>query len=101
MSDKHKSVVVLGSTGSVGRQVLAVIDKHPDKFRVVGLSAFTNEQLLREQIEKYSPERYYFPSGGVEVQTTLFDFLDDDKFTSRCARSLEELACSSAAALSP
>lgn len=92
MSDKHKSVVVLGSTGSVGRQVLAVIDKHPDKFRVVGLSAFTNEQLLREQIEKYSPERYYFPSGGVEVQTTLFDFLDDDKFTSRCARSLEELA---------
>ena len=50
MSDKHKSVVVLGSTGSVGRQVLAVIDKHPDKFRVVGLSAFTNEQLLREQI---------------------------------------------------
>ena len=92
MSDKHKSVVVLGSTGSVGRQVLAVIDKHPDKFRVVGLSAFTNEQLLREQIEKYSPERYYFPSGGVEVQTSLFDFLVDDKFTSRCARSLEELA---------
>ena len=26
------------------------------------------------------------------MQTTLFDFLDDDKFTSRCARSLEELA---------
>ena len=47
MSDKVKTITVLGSTGSVGRQVLAAVDRHPDRFKVVGLSAFTNEKLLR------------------------------------------------------
>lgn len=83
---------MLGSTGSVGRQVLAVADRHPDRFKVVGLSAYTNEKLLRDQIDKYSPKHYYYPAGGVEIQSTLFDFLDDEKFASKCVGSLEELA---------
>ena len=86
-----KTVTILGSTGSVGRQVLATISQHPDVFKVVGLSAYTNESLLREQIEKYNPTHYYFPSGAVEVQSSLFDFLEDEK-TSKCLNSLEELA---------
>lgn len=93
MSEKKVSTItVLGSTGSVGRQVLAAVDRHPDRFKVVGLSAFTNEKLLREQIDKYSPKHYYFPVGGVEIQSSLFDFLDDEKFASKCVGSLEELA---------
>lgn len=93
MSEKKVSTItVLGSTGSVGRQVLAAVDRHPDRFKVVGLSAFTNEKLLREQIDKYSPKHYYFPAGGVEIQSSLFDFLDDEKFASKCVGSLEELA---------
>lgn len=86
-----KTVTILGSTGSVGRQVLATISQHTDAFKVVGLSAYTNESLLREQIEKYNPTHYYFPSGAVEVQSSLFDFLEDEK-TSKCLNSLEELA---------
>lgn len=86
-----KTVTILGSTGSVGRQVLATISQHPDAFKVVGLSAYANESLLREQIEKYNPTHYYFPSGAVEVQSSLFDFLEDEK-TSKCLNSLEELA---------
>lgn len=86
-----KTVTILGSTGSVGRQVLATISQHPDVFKVVGLSAYTNESLLREQIEKYNPTHYYFPGGAVEVQSSLFDFLEDEK-TSKCLNSLEELA---------
>ena len=89
---KPKTLTVLGSTGSVGRQVLAVSDRHPDRFKVVGLSAYTNEKLLRDQIDKYSPKHYYYPAGGVEIQSTLFDFLDDEKFASKCVGSLEELA---------
>ena len=89
---KTVTLTVLGSTGSVGRQVLAVVDRHPDRFKVVGLSAFTNEKLLREQIDKYSPKHYYYPAGGVEIQSSLFDFLDDEKFASKCVGSLEELA---------
>ncbi len=93
MADKKlQTVTVLGSTGSVGKQVLAVLDKYPDRFKVVGLSAFTNEKLLRDQIDKYSPKHSYYPAGGVEIQTSLFDFLDDEKFAAKCVGSLEELA---------
>lgn len=93
MADKKlQTVTVLGSTGSVGKQVIAVLDKYPDRFKVVGLSAFTNEKLLRDQIDKYSPKHYYYPAGGVEIQTSLFDFLDDEKFAAKCVGSLEELA---------
>lgn len=86
-----KTLTILGSTGSVGRQVLASVSAHPDVFKVVGLSGFTNEALLREQIEKYNPTHYYFPGGAVEVQSTLFDFMEDEK-VSKCLSSLEELA---------
>lgn len=86
-----KTVTILGSTGSVGRQTLEVIDRHPDKFKIVGLSAFRNETLLRAQIEKYKPKHYYFPGGAVEVQSSLFDYLEDNTQT-KCLGSLEELA---------
>ncbi|MBO7151744.1 MAG: 1-deoxy-D-xylulose-5-phosphate reductoisomerase [Clostridia bacterium] len=86
-----KTITILGSTGAVGTQVLNVISKHPDRFKVVGLSAYTNENLLREQITKYNPTHYYFPGGAVEVQSSLFDLIEDEKNT-KCLGSLEELA---------
>lgn len=86
-----KTITILGSTGSVGTQVLKCIDKHRDQFKVVGLSACKNESLLREQIEKYNPSHYFFPNGAVEVQASLFDFMDDYSQT-KCLGSLEELA---------
>lgn len=86
-----KTITILGSTGSVGRQVLDVISKYPGQYKVVGLSAYKNEKLLREQVEKYNPDYYYFPSGSVELQPSLFDLLEDKKYT-RCLSSLEELA---------
>ena len=48
-------LVVLGSTGSVGRQSLDVVRGLPDRFRVVGLAAGGNVGLLREQIEEFRP----------------------------------------------
>jgi 1-deoxy-D-xylulose-5-phosphate reductoisomerase len=44
-----RKVVVLGSTGSVGRQALDVIAAHPDLFELVGLVAGSNETVLAEQ----------------------------------------------------
>lgn len=86
-----KTITILGSTGCVGKQVLSCIRQHRDVFKVVGLSAHTNESLLREQIEEFNPTHYYFPSGAVEIQSSLFDFIEDDK-SSKCLSSLEELA---------
>lgn len=51
-----KNIVILGSTGSIGRQAIDVITKYPEEFRVVGLSAHSNDALLREQAAAL-PER--------------------------------------------
>jgi 1-deoxy-D-xylulose-5-phosphate reductoisomerase len=49
-------VSILGSTGSVGRSTLAVVDAFPDDLKVVGLAAGGNIELLASQIERYRPE---------------------------------------------
>lgn len=51
-----KKILVLGSTGSIGRQTLDVVRNCPDKFKVVGLSCNTNLALLKEQIREFKPE---------------------------------------------
>jgi 1-deoxy-D-xylulose-5-phosphate reductoisomerase len=51
-----KKLVILGSTGNVGTQVLDVVDQCPDKFKVVALSTNGNIELLQEQITKYQPQ---------------------------------------------
>lgn len=48
---------MLGSTGSIGTQGLEVIQKHKDKFEVIGLSAGKNVELLAKQIEQFSPKQ--------------------------------------------
>jgi 1-deoxy-D-xylulose-5-phosphate reductoisomerase len=49
-------ISILGSTGSVGVNTLAVVDAFPDELSVVGLAAGGNVELLAEQIERYRPE---------------------------------------------
>jgi len=50
-----KNISLLGSTGSIGRNVLHVVRQYPGRFRVVGLAAGKNIALLREQIEAFNP----------------------------------------------
>ena len=51
-----KKVIVLGSTGSVGCNMLRVIEANPDEFKVVGLSAHHDIDLFHAQIKKFQPE---------------------------------------------
>lgn len=53
---KKKRLIVLGSTGNVGRQVLEVLNHYLDKFEVVGLLANSNVEILQKQIDKYKPK---------------------------------------------
>ena len=53
---KHKKIVILGSTGSIGRNVLKIAAGFPEHFSVVGLTAGWNIDLLRQQIEAFSPQ---------------------------------------------
>lgn len=50
-----KRIVILGSTGSIGKNALDVISRHRDRFSVVGLSAGSNIDLLEEQINIFKP----------------------------------------------
>jgi len=51
-----KRIIILGSTGSIGRSTLDVVRHNRDKVKVVGLSAKTNIKLLQAQIEEFTPE---------------------------------------------
>lgn len=48
-----RKVMVLGSTGSIGTQALDVIRANPDRLELVGLSAFSNLDLVRAQAEEF------------------------------------------------
>jgi len=50
-----KKLAVLGSTGSIGRNVLDVVRQFPDKFRIVGLAAGRNLPQLAEQVRLFQP----------------------------------------------
>ena len=50
-----RSVTILGSTGSIGVNTLDVIARHPDRFRVFALSAYSRIEELALQCEKFRP----------------------------------------------
>ena len=51
-----KLLSILGSTGSIGRNCLKVIEEFPEDFRVIGLAAGNNCRLLSQQIERFQPK---------------------------------------------
>ena len=82
-----KTVSVLGSTGSVGKNTLEVISKLPDKFNVYAISCNENTALLHDQIMKYKPrvavitnhEKYneFISDHGNEIGVTRILFGDE------------------------
>ncbi|MBZ0155602.1 MAG: 1-deoxy-D-xylulose-5-phosphate reductoisomerase [Alphaproteobacteria bacterium] len=50
-----KRIVILGSTGSIGKSALSVIARYPERFTVAGLTAGNNVSLLAEQIGLFRP----------------------------------------------
>jgi len=64
-----KRVAILGSTGSIGRQTLEVINALPERFRVIGLAGGKNVALLAEQIERFRPDFVFYQDGP----SALFD----------------------------
>ncbi len=51
-----KRIAILGSTGSIGRSSLQVIEQFSDSFQVVALAAGKNIDLLAEQIHRFRPK---------------------------------------------
>jgi len=59
MSKAIKTLAVIGSTGSIGRQVLDIVRDFPDKFRILGLAGGKNTVLLSDQINEFQPKIVY------------------------------------------
>lgn len=52
----QKRIVILGSTGSIGRQALDVARAFPERLKVVGLAAHSNLELFSAQVREWTPE---------------------------------------------
>jgi 1-deoxy-D-xylulose-5-phosphate reductoisomerase len=51
-----KNLVILGSTGSIGKNVLDIVSRFPEQYSVKALAAATNVETLAEQIECFRPD---------------------------------------------
>ena len=51
-----KNIILLGSTGSVGKSVLDIVRRYPDRFRLKAIAARSNVEALAEQASEFHPE---------------------------------------------
>ena len=51
-----KRIAILGSTGSIGRSTLSVIENHPDRFELVTMAAGANAESALEQARRWKPK---------------------------------------------
>jgi len=59
MSDNNKKLLILGSTGSIGRSACNCVRRFGERFSVAGMAAGSNVNLLAEQIKEFSPTSVY------------------------------------------
>lgn len=72
-----KQLAVLGSTGSIGQQTLDIVRALPHRFRIIGLAAGKNIDLLTKQINEFKPRFVYFLDRDAlaRLANTEYEFL--------------------------
>lgn len=68
-----KLISILGSTGSIGKQTLAVVEAMPERFGIVALAAGSNLDVLAQQVVRHRPE--LVSVGNAELATDLANHL--------------------------
>src|SRR5437660_9531613 len=51
-----KRISILGSTGSIGRSTLDVVESYPDRFQIIALAAGRNLETTLEQVRRWKPQ---------------------------------------------
>jgi len=69
MEGQPLGVAILGSTGSIGRSTLEVMARHPQRFRVVALTANRSVDELSEQVRRFGPDAAVLADPGVLHET--------------------------------
>ena len=101
MGNAVKQVAVLGSTGSIGRQTLEVISALPDRFRIIGLAAGKNTDLLAEQINQFQPRFVYFQDKKSHLANAEYEFLPLEEIASHPEVDIVVMATSGKWGLQP
>lgn len=70
-----KQIAILGSTGSIGKNALRVIDSLGPQYKIVALSAHSKVELLAEQARRYKPKFVAITNSDYAEQ--LREFLGD------------------------
>jgi 1-deoxy-D-xylulose-5-phosphate reductoisomerase len=89
--DDPKGIALIGSTGSIGRQALDVIEAFPDRFRVVALACHSSADAIVEQARRHSPELVGVTDGGAAervsraLRNTPTEVTSGPKAMVRCA----------------
>ncbi len=55
-AETMKTLAILGSTGSIGRSTLSIVEQYPDRFRVLSLAAGSNVVQALEQAKRWKPQ---------------------------------------------
>jgi len=61
-----RKISIIGSTGSIGKQALEVIEKLQDKFEIIALAGGSNAELLKQQAKKFNPKYTVLGEKGLE-----------------------------------
>lgn len=96
-----KNIVILGSTGSIGRQTLEITREFPDYFNIVGLAAWNNADLLRKQIDEFSPSYVFFNQQKFVPLTEKQTFMPMDEMACLPDTDLVMIATTGKAGLLP
>src|ERR1044072_2608316 len=77
-----KSIVILGSTGSLRTNTLDIVERFSAAFRVVGLTAGNNDEMLGDQIRRFRPQAVAMSTEGAAL-----------RLKRRCSGLPVEVAC--------
>ena len=69
-------ILILGSTGSIGRQALQVAAHYSDRIKIVGLAAHSSSELLSEQAEQFSVPKADCALTTVDGNNALLDLIE-------------------------
>jgi len=103
MGNIVKQVAVLGSTGSIGRQTLEVVHALPHRFRIIGLAAGKNIDLLANQINEFKPRFVYYQDRKAQPRPAdaEYEFLSLEEMASHPQVDIVVMATSGKWGLSP
>ncbi len=101
MGNAVKQLAILGSTGSIGQQTLEVVRALPHHFRVAGLAAGKNTDLLARQIDEFKPDLVYYQDKKARPADTEYELLSLEDIASHPQVDIVVIATSGKAGLAP